>query len=113
MLRKTYNLPVGYSDHVLGFDASIAAVSLGSVVIEKHFTLDKNRKSFDHKISLEPKEFKDMVKNINLYKSMVGIKNVWISDVEKKNKKWMRRILVARNDLEVGHKMKKSDVIII
>ena len=110
MLRKTYNLPVGYSDHVLGFDASIAAVSLGSVVIEKHFTLDKNRKSFDHKISLEPKEFKDMVKNINLYKSMVGIKNVWISDVEKKNKKWMRRILVARNDLEVGHKMKKSDV---
>ena len=28
MLRKTYNLPVGYSDHVLGFDASIAAVSL-------------------------------------------------------------------------------------
>ena len=65
-LRKTYKLPVGYSDHVLGFNASIAAVNLGCMVIEKHFTLDKNRKSFDHRISLEPDEFKDMVKNISV-----------------------------------------------
>jgi len=109
-LRKTYKLPVGYSDHVLGFNASIAAVNLGCMVIEKHFTLDKNRKSFDHRISLEPDEFKDMVKNINLHKSLIGNDNTWVSEDENKNKKWMRRILVARTDLEAGHKIVKSDV---
>ena len=109
-LRDTYKLPVGYSDHVLGYSASIAAVNLGSVVIEKHFTLDASRKSFDHKISLEPNDFKDMVRDINIYKSMVGLENTWVSENEKINKKWMRRILIARTDLEVGHKITKTDV---
>jgi len=109
-LKETYKLPVGYSDHVLGYNASVAAVYLGSSVIEKHFTLDVSRKSFDHKISLEPKEFKNMVKNINIYKSMLGKKNIWVSKDEKNNKKWMRRILVARTDLSVGHKITQSDI---
>lgn len=109
-LRDRYKLPVGYSDHVLGYNASIAAVNLGSIIIEKHFTLDASRKSFDHKISLEPTDFMDMVKNININKSMMRYKNTWISKDEKRNKKWMRRILVARTDLEEGHKIVKSDI---
>ncbi len=109
-LRKAFKLPVGYSDHVLGFNASIAAVNLGSIVIEKHFTLDSSRKSYDHKISLEPKEFRQMIKHINISKSMIGLGNIWLSKEEKENKKWMRRILVARIDLEVGHRITKSDI---
>ena len=109
-LRDIYKLPIGYSDHVLGYSASIAAVNLGSMVIEKHFTLDASRKSFDHKISLEPNDFKNMVRDINIHKSMVGLENTWVSKNEKINKKWMRRILIARTDLEVGHIITKPDV---
>jgi len=112
-LRKKYKLSVGYSDHVLGYNASLAAVTLGSSVIEKHFTLDPSRKDFDHKISLNPKEFSDMVKHIKIYKSMYGEKESWVSEIEKKNKTWMRRIIVARNDLSIGHKIKASDIMYI
>ena len=41
-MNKKINLTVGYSDHTLGIQASLAAVVLGANIIEKHFTLDKN-----------------------------------------------------------------------
>ena len=109
-LRNKYKLSVGYSDHVLGYNASLAAVTLGSSVIEKHFTLDPSRKDFDHKISLNPLEFSKMVKDIKIYKSMYGKKESWVSEIEKKNKIWMRRIIVARSDFSIGHKIKASDI---
>ena len=53
-MKKTFRLPVGYSDHTLGFDACLYAVALGASVIEKHFTLDKyNREFRDHQLSAD------------------------------------------------------------
>ena len=109
-LRKKYKLAIGYSDHVLGYNASLAAVTLGSSVIEKHFTLNTSRKDFDHKISLNPKEFGKMVNDIKIYKSMYGEKESWVSEIEKKNKTWMRRIIVSRSDFSIGHKIKANDI---
>jgi N-acetylneuraminate synthase len=63
-LNKRYNLPVGLSDHTLGLSASVAAVALGAVVIEKHFTLSRRIHGSDAKHSLQPKEFKMFVKEI-------------------------------------------------
>ena len=63
-MQERYQLPVGFSDHSLGIDASILAVGLGAVVIEKHFTFDKKREGFDHKISLESMGFSELVKRI-------------------------------------------------
>ena len=54
----------GFSDHSLGIDASVASIHHGAKIIEKHFTLNSRRPSFDHKISLEPQQFKRMVKEI-------------------------------------------------
>jgi len=109
-LRQKYKLSVGYSDHVLGYNASLAAVTLGSSVIEKHFTLDPSRENFDHKISLNPKEFSKMVNDIKIYKSMYGEKESWVSEIEKKNKTWMRRIIVSRSNFSIGHKIKANDI---
>ena len=55
---------VGYSDHTMGIDVSIAAVALGASVIEKHFTLDRTQAGPDHSASLEPSELRQMVRSI-------------------------------------------------
>lgn len=58
--------PIGYSDHTLGIDADILAAALGAIIIEKHFSLDRNMPGPDQKNSLEPKEFKKMVKQVRV-----------------------------------------------
>ena len=85
-LKNEFDLPVGYSDHTLGDVAPIVAVSLGATVIEKHFTLNKHQKDGDHKISLEPKGFKVMVKKIRLTEKMLG-KGIFELNKEIKKKK--------------------------
>lgn len=52
----------GFSDHTLGLGASLAAVSRGATVIEKHFTLSKAANGFDHICSITPDELSDLVK---------------------------------------------------
>jgi len=109
-MKNKYSFPIGYSDHALGYQAVLAATALGSCVIEKHFTLDTNRKSFDHGISLDAKNFKNMIDDINLYKQMIGYKKDWISPEEEENKKWMRRILIAKNNLSINHTVQENDI---
>jgi len=110
MLQR-YPFPIGYSDHTLGDLAVISAVSLGSCVIEKHFTLDNSRKSFDHSISLNPKEFSVMVKNIHSVKKMVKNNNFSVSPIEQKNKEWMRRVIIANKDLTLDKKITTEDIL--
>src|SRR5690606_29685746 len=76
-IQKEFKTPIGYSDHTLGIEVPIAAVALGAVMIEKHFTLDKNMEGPDHKASLEPNELKAMVsaiRNIEAAISGTGLK---------------------------------------
>ena len=63
---------IGYSDHTLGIDAAVAAVSLGARVIEKHFTLDKNLPGTDHVLSATPTELKEMVQRIRRVEVLLG-----------------------------------------
>jgi len=72
VLAVIFKLPVGYSDHTLGIEIAIAAVSLGAKVIEKHFTLDRGLPGPDHKASLEPDELKAMVKAIRNVEKALG-----------------------------------------
>jgi N,N'-diacetyllegionaminate synthase len=109
-MNNKYSFPIGYSDHALGYQAVLAATVLGSCIIEKHFTLDSTRKSFDHGISLDAKTFKSMIDDIKLYKQMIVYKKDWISPEEVENKKWMRRILIAKNNLPIDHKVQENDI---
>ena len=64
-LKKLFpNLIIGFSDHTIGIEASLAAVSLGATIIEKHFTLDKKMNGPDQKLSLEPNELLDLTTKI-------------------------------------------------
>lgn len=60
-IKNAIGCRVGYSDHTIGIEVSIAAVAIGAEIIEKHFTLDKNMDGPDHAASIEPLELKNMV----------------------------------------------------
>ena len=93
---------IGYSDHTLGIEVPIAAVALGAVVIEKHFTLDRTLPGPDHAASLEPNELKEMVTTIrNIEKAMGdGIKKP--SPSETKNISVARKSIVAKMPIKKG-----------
>ena len=99
-ISKTFNLPVGYSDHSMGIYASLAASALGSKIIEKHFTISRKLKGPDHKASLEPNELVSLIKDIrNIELSLgEGIKKPTISEV--KNIKTVRKSLVAKVNIK-------------
>ena len=71
-LQSKFKTKVGYSDHTKGSHVSIAAVSLGASVIEKHITLNKKLKGPDHSASLEPKEFIRFVEDIRTTEEILG-----------------------------------------
>ena len=96
-LRKEYNLPIGYSDHTKGIEVSIAAVSKGATIIEKHFTLDKNMDGPDHLASTEPQEFKQMVDSIrNIEKALGDGKKVPTNDELNISKVVFKRIVATK-----------------
>lgn len=109
-MRTVTKREVGYSDHTEGIEVPIAAVALGAIVIEKHFTLDKNLEGPDHKASLEPTELKNMVTAIrNIEKCLGdGVKRVSVS--EKENIKAARKSVVALKDIECGEVFSENNL---
>jgi len=101
-LRKTFGLRVGYSDHSEGIYAAVAAVALGSVVIEKHFTLDKELEGPDHRASLSPEELYQMVKEIRKIEVGLGdgIKKPTTSELI--TQRAVRKSLYARKPIRAG-----------
>lgn len=70
--KSKHSIITGFSDHSLGKEAAVASIHHGAKILEKHFTLDSKRSSYDHHISLEPKNFKAMVKEIRKNEQMIG-----------------------------------------
>ncbi|MFC2010257.1 N-acetylneuraminate synthase [Chloroflexota bacterium] len=101
-LNRIFQLPVGLSDHTLGIAISVAAVVLGACVIEKHFTLDKNLPGPDHKASLEPVEFVQMVNAIRDVEKAIGDGEKRLTKEEEENKLAVRRRIVAATNIPRG-----------
>lgn len=101
-LKDKLGIPVGYSDHTRGIEASIAAAALGASVIEKHFTLDKNMEGPDHKASLEPDELSAMVRAIRNIEAALGDGEKKPSKSEKKNIAIVRKSIVAKCSIKAG-----------
>ena len=101
-LRESFKVSVGYSDHTEGIIIPIAATAIGAKIIEKHLTLDKNLSGPDHKASLNPEEFAEMVKSIRIIEESLGngIKKVTAS--EKKNILIARKSIVANTNINKG-----------
>ena len=101
-LQQSFGLPVGYSDHTPGISIPVAAVALGAVIIEKHFTLDRNLPGPDHKASLEPDELKQMVQSIREVELALGSSIKQPTASELRNRPVARKSLVADRDVRKG-----------
>ena len=110
LLRDSFSLPIGYSDHSEGISIPIAAVALGACVIEKHFTLDKTMEGPDHRASLEPVELKQMVTGIREVEQALGEKVKKPSPLERENSKLVRKSLVAAKELIRGDRFNSSNI---
>ena len=101
---------IGYSDHTIGNEACCLAVSAGAMIIEKHFTIDKNFSDFrDHKLSADLNEMKELVNKIKLIKEMLGTEDKLLQFCEKDMKLAMRRSIAAARDISAETILKESD----
>lgn len=109
-LAERYGLEVGYSDHAIGINMSLAAVALGARIVEKHFTLDKEMTGIrDHKLSADPKDLKRLAEGIRQVEVALGKKRKEIAQAEQDSLYLMRRGLVAATDIDTGSALTKEN----
>ncbi|MBM7552589.1 N-acetylneuraminate synthase family protein [Thalassobacillus pellis] len=110
VFRENFNCIIGYSDHSMGLEIPWAVTSLGYKILEKHFTLDREMDGPDHKASLTPDEFSDMVKGIRNIEKALGKELKQITPAEINTKKVVRRGIYANKALRKGHIITKEDL---
>lgn len=110
MMQKTFGLPVGFSDHTIGFSIPLASVALGSCIIEKHFTTDKDLPGWDHEISADPYEMKIICEeSAKIARSMGAFEKI-VSKAEQDKKLKFRRSVVVNKNLKAGHVLTMNDL---
>ena len=112
-MAAAFERPVGYSDHTLGTEVSLAAVALGACVVEKHFTLDRNLSGPDHRASLEPLELQSLVRGIRIVEAALGHGRKEPAASEANTAAVARRSLVAGRDITSGTVLCAADVAVM
>jgi len=108
-LQKTFGLPVGLSDHTMGYAVSVAAVALGASILEKHFTLSRAHPGPDSAFSLEPDEFKAMIQAIRTTEKALGSIR-YGTNLREAPSRVFRRSLFAVKDIKAGEKLSDQNI---
>jgi N-acetylneuraminate synthase len=108
-LAQATQCPVGLSDHSLGATASIVAVTLGACLIEKHFTLCRADGGVDSHFSLEPEEFRTLVRDVRRAEAMLGTPTFGPGMAEEGNVAFRRSLYVVK-DVAPGEEFTESNV---
>ena len=103
-IAEAFQVAVGFSDHTEGIEAAIAAVALGAVVVEKHFTMDKTLPGPDHQASLEPHELRAMIAAIRNVEKALG------DGVKKPTRSEMPNRVVARKSIVAATTIQKGEI---
>lgn len=112
LMREALGCPVGYSDHTLGIQACLAAVALGAVIIEKHFTLSKSTSSFrDHQLSADPAELRLLVEQVGVVARMMGRPQKVVLPCEQPSLPLVRRSIASKGNLLRGHILSWEDLV--
>ena len=110
MLKK-YKFDIGFSDHTTEITAAISAATIGAKFIEKHLTISRRMYGSDAKNSMEPKEFKELAKNLKNVDEMISFplnKNN-LSDF-RNTRIIFQKSIVSKKKLKKGHKINLSDL---
>jgi N-acetylneuraminate synthase len=100
---------VGYSGHERGIAVPLAAVAMGARIVEKHFTVDRNMEGSDHKVSLLPEEFAEMVRQIRNVEEAMGQGGAReLTQGELINRENLAKSLVINCDLTRGQMINRS-----
>jgi len=110
-IKEKFDQEVGYSDHSLGDEASLAAVAKGAKIIEKHVTISRKFNGPDHKSSMTILELKNLVKKIRILELILGSRRKNFSKDEKNVQKVARKSLVSARELKKNTIIKKSDIL--
>ncbi|MEX6688448.1 pseudaminic acid synthase [Danxiaibacter flavus] len=111
-MREMFKCEIGLSDHTMGVGASVAAVSLGATIIEKHFCLSRAEGGVDSAFSLEPHEFKTLVEETERAWLSLGEVQYGIQEAERKSVEYKRSIYVVE-DIAAGEKFSEKNIRII
>ena len=109
-LKKVFNCKIGFSDHSTSTFLPAVAVAMGASYIEKHFTLNQKSRGPDHKASLNPKQFAEMVKNIKEVEKSLGSSIKKVTNSEKKNLFIVRKSIVAKRKIFKGEKFNIKNI---
>ena len=110
-LGEITGAPVGYSGHERGYHVPLAAIALGAKIIEKHFTTDRELEGNDHKVSLLPQEFAEMVTRSRELEEALGTDKARdVTTGELMNRANLAKSLVATRRIEVGETLAASDI---
>lgn len=112
--KNRYGIPVGFSDHSIGYDSAVAAVNMGAVAIEKHFSMSRDLWGADHKVSMIPDELKILVDKIRAGEKIdlafYGKEEKVLQDDEARFRPIFRKSLVAGQDIPAGTVLTKEMV---
>lgn len=111
-MKETFGVPVGLSDHSMGAVGAVTAVALGASIIEKHFCLDRAIENPDSSFSMNPSEFKQMVKDVRQAEMAIGCVKYGSTRQEMGNLQFRRSIFCVK-DIKKGEKITKDNVRII
>jgi len=110
-LRAATGCPVGYSEHTTSTAATVAAVAMGAVVLEKHLTLDKSLPGPDHRSSADPQELAAIVRAVREAEAALGDGIKRPAACEGPNAAVVRRRLCAARDLPARHVLTEDDLL--
>jgi len=111
-LKGAFNLPVGFSDHSIGFEAAMLSIALGAKVIEKHFTTDKKLPGPDHLASSDFEEFSDLVIKVRHAERIMGSQIKRLQDEEKSMFSFSRKSIHIVNEMMVNDELNIDNIIL-
>lgn len=108
-LKRRYNIPVGVSDHTLGFLSPVVSVSLGAQIVEKHFILDKSVGGPDSSFSMTKDEFSEMVKHVREAEKLIGKVDYSLTPKQIEGRNFSRSLYIVE-DVKKGDLVTENNV---
>lgn len=108
-LAEAFGVPTGLSDHTLGTAVPVAGVAMGACIVEKHLTISRDEPGPDSAFSLEPQEFKAMVRAVRTAENALGRVHYAVGEGEA-NSRVFRRSLFVVEDMEAGEAFTSENV---